>query len=78
MKISKNCQKPQFPYSEKGALKLRWAAPIKPRQIKRSGLFLLDQNGQTRVYRLALGPTDVPVQRKRDSPVEEDDCPHVN
>ena len=78
MKISKNCQKPQFPYSEKGAFELRWAATIKPRQIERSGLFLLDQNGQTRVYRLALGPTDVSVRRKRDSPVEEDDYPRVN
>ena len=74
MKIRKNRRKSQFKNSEKYALKLCRAAMTKSRQIERSGLFLLDQNGQTRVYRLALGPTDVPVRRKRDSPVEEDDC----
>ena len=41
---------------EKGALEFRLAAMTKPRQIKRSGLFLLDRNGQTRVYRLVSGP----------------------
>ena len=40
----------------------------------RSGFFLLDHNGQTWVYRLFSGPTDVQVRKKRDSPMEEDDC----
>ena len=46
MKIRKNRRKSQFRYSEKGALELRRAATTKPRQIERSGLFLLDHNGQ--------------------------------
>ena len=37
-------------------------------------VFLLDLNGQTLVYRLVLGATDVRVRRKRDSLMEEDDC----
>ena len=59
---------------DKGALELFRAATTKPRQIERSGIFLLDHNGQTRVYRLVLGPTDVPLRRKHDSQMEEDDC----
>ena len=59
---------------EKGVLILRLAATINPRKIERSGYFLLDHNGQTRVYRLVLSPPDVRVWRKRDSPMEEDDC----
>ena len=59
---------------EKGAPALRRAAPTKPRQIERSSFFLLDRNEQTRVYRLVSGPFDVPLRRKHDSPMEEDDC----
>ena len=44
-------------------------------QIECSGLFLLDHNGHTRVYRLVSGPPDVWVRRKHDFPMEEDDCP---
>ena len=65
----KNCQKSQFRY-----LELCRAATIKPRQIELSIFFLLDHNKQTRVYRLVLGPLDVWLWRKRDSPMEEDDC----
>ena len=32
---------------EKCALELFWTATIKPRQIERSGFFLLNHNGQT-------------------------------
>ena len=39
-------------------------------------VFLLDHNGQTRVYRLVLGPLDIRLWRKHDSPTKEDDCPH--
>ena len=74
MKIRKNCQKSQFQFLEKGALELCRAATTKLRQIECPGLSLLDHNRQTRVYRLVLGPTDVPLWRKRDSPVEEEDC----
>ena len=45
-------------FFEKCVLKLCRAAMIKPKQIERSGLFLLAHNGQTRVYRLVLGPPD--------------------
>ena len=43
-------------------------------------VFLLDNKGKTRIYRLVSGSFDVPLQRKRDSPMEEDDCapPRVN
>ena len=74
MKIRRNRRKSQFRYLEKGALELYRAATTKPRQIERSGFFLLDHNGQTRVYRLVWGPPDVWVRRKRDSPKEDDDC----
>ena len=60
---------------EKYALELCRTATTKPRQIERSGFFLLDHNGQTWVYRLVSGPPDVRVRRKRNSPMEEDDCP---
>ena len=50
------------------------AATTKPRQIERSSLFLLDHNGKTRIYRLVSGSYDVQLRRKRDSPMEEDDC----
>ena len=40
---------------EKCALELFWTATIKLRQIERSGFFLLNHNGQTRVYRLVSG-----------------------
>ena len=47
MKIRRNRRKSQSRYLEKGALELRRAAMTKPRQIERSGIFLLDHNGQT-------------------------------
>ena len=54
------------------------AATTKPRQIERSSFFLLDHKGKTWIYRLVTGSCDVRLRRKRDSPVEEDDCapPH--
>ena len=60
---------------EKGALELRRATTTKPRQIEYSGLFLMDHNGQTRVYRRVLGPTNVQLRRKPDSLMEEDAWP---
>ena len=51
------------------------AATTKPRQIERSSFFLVDHNDQTRIYRLISGSFDVPLRRKRDSPMGEDDCP---
>ena len=82
MKIRRNRRKSQFRYLEKGALELYRAATTKPRQIERSGFFLLDHNGQDRVYRLVMSPPDVRLWRKRDSKMEEDDCalppPRVN
>ena len=36
--------------------------------------FLLDHNGQTRIYRLVSGSFNVPLRRKHDSPMEEEDC----
>ena len=50
------------------------AATTKPRQLERSGFFLLDHNGKTWIYRLVPGSYDVPLQRKRDSPMGYDDC----
>ena len=66
---------------EKGALKLCRVTKIKLRQIERSGersgehsgYFLLDHNGQTRVYRLVSGPPDVWLRRNHDSLMEDDD-----
>ena len=79
MKIRQFCRKSQFRCLSNGVLELHQAATTKPRRIERSGLLLLDHNGQTRVYRLDLGPADVPLRRKRDSKMEEDDCaPRVN
>ena len=49
-------------------------ATTKPRQIERSTFFLLDHDGQTRIYRLVSGSFDVPLRRKHDSPMEEGDC----
>ena len=74
MKVRKNHRESQFRYLEKGALALCRATTTKPRQIERSSFFLLDHNGQTRVYRLVSGPFDVLLRRKHDSPMEEDDC----
>ena len=51
------------------------AATTKPRQIERSSFFLLDHKGKTRINRLVSGSCDVWLRRKRDSPMEEDDCP---
>ena len=42
-------------FNVEGVLELCWAAPIEPRQIECSGFFLLNHNGQTRVYRLVSG-----------------------
>ena len=79
MKIRKNRRKSQFRYLEKGALELHRAATTKPRQIERSGFFLLDHNGQTRVYRLVPGQPDERLWRKRDFPMKDDDCaPRIN
>ena len=50
------------------------AATTKPRQIERSSFFLLDHNDKTRIYRPVSGSFDVLLRRKRDSPMEEDDC----
>ena len=49
-------------------------------QVRRRPCFLLDHNGQTRVYRLVLGPMNVLLRKKHDYLMEEDDCapPHVN
>ena len=58
LKISKNRRKSQTRYLEKGVLELCWATRIKPRQIERSGYFLLDCNWQTRVYGLVSGQPD--------------------
>ena len=68
-----NCQKSQFHYLKKGLLELCRAATIKPRQIKRSGFLLLDHNGQTQIYRLVSGQSDVWLWRNRDFPTEDDD-----
>ena len=74
MKIRQNRQKSQFRYLEKGALEFYQVATTKPWQIERSGFFLQDHNGHTRVYRLVLSPPDVRLWRKRISQMEEDDC----
>ena len=58
MKIRKNRRKYQLRYLKKGALELYRAATTKPRQIERSVFFLVDHNGQTRVYRLVSGQPD--------------------
>ena len=50
------------------------AATTKPGQIECSSFFLLDHNNKTRIYRLVSGSFDVPLQRKCDSPKQEDDC----
>ena len=51
------------------------AATTNPGQIERSSFFLLDHNDKTRIYRLVPGSFDVPLRRKRDSPMGYDDCP---
>ena len=69
MKIRQNRQKSQFRYLEKGALELHWAAMTKPRQIGRSGFFLLDHNRQTQIYRLVRGPLAVWLRSPPHSPL---------
>ena len=64
-KIAENCQK------NKGVLELCWAAAIKPRKIEGSVFFLLDHNGQTRVYRLVSDQQDERLWRKRDFPMSK-------
>ena len=54
-----NRLKSQFCYLKKGVLELCRATTIKPRKIKHSGFFILDQKGQTWIYRLVWGPTEV-------------------
>ena len=54
-------------FFEKCVLELCRTAMIKPRQIECSGLFLLDHNGQTQIYRLVSGQWD-------DFPTEDDGC----
>ena len=78
MKIRQNRRKSHFRYLEKGALKLCRAVMTKPKKIDRSVFFLLDNNGQNRVYRLVSGRADVPLRRKRDSPMENDCPPPLN
>ena len=51
-KIGQKLQKCQIRYLEKEVFELCRAAKINERQIERSEFILLDQNGQTRVYRL--------------------------
>ena len=60
-------------FFEKCVLELCRTAMIKPRQIERSGFFLLDHNGQTRIYRLVSGQLDACLWRNRDFPTEDDD-----
>ena len=74
-KIGKNHGKSQICYFEKEVLKLCRAAMIKPRQIECSGFFLLDHNGQSRVYILVSGQPDEWLWRKHDFPMKDDDCP---
>ena len=49
------------------------AATTKTGQIERSSFFLLDHKGKTRIYRLVSGSFEVPLRRKRDSPMGDDD-----
>ena len=72
-KIVENHRKSQFCFLEKVGLELCQAATVEPRQIVRSVFFLLDQNSQTRVYRLVSGLPDAQLRRNRDSPMEDDD-----
>ena len=60
-------------FFEKCVLELFRTAMIKPRQIERSGFFLLDHNGQIRIYRLVSGQSDAWLWRNRDFLTEEDD-----
>ena len=59
---------------KKGILEFRRTATIKPRQIELSGFFLLEHNGQTQVYRLFSGQSDIQLWRKRDFPTKDDVC----
>ena len=58
-KSAKIVKKNQFRHLEKGVIELFRGAMIKARQIERSVFFLLSHNGNTRVYRLGSGTTDV-------------------
>ena len=53
--------------------KLLKLAPLRPSLVRLANFFQLEDNGQTLLYRLVSGPTNVPL--RRDSPIEEDDCP---
>ena len=57
----------------KGVIELCQAATIKPRQIECSGFFVVDHNGQTRVYRLVSGQPDEQLWRQCDFPIKDDD-----
>ena len=60
-------------FLEKCVLELCRTAMIKPRHLERSGFFLLDHNGQTRIYRLVLGQSDAWLWRNRDFQTDDDD-----
>ena len=53
---------------EKGLLALHRTATLQPRKIERPGFFLLDHNGQTWIYRLVWGPTEVRFWRNCNFP----------
>ena len=62
LRYFENRQKSQFSYWEKGVLKICTAATIKPRQIERSGFFLLDQMDSS--LQTGLGSTRCSVAEK--------------
>ena len=58
---------------EKCAFELCRTATIKPRQIEFSVFFLLDNNGQTRIYIQVSGKSDAWLWRNCDFPTEDED-----
>ena len=72
-----NFAKSLFRYLEKRVLELCLAATIKPRQIERSGFFYWTKTDKLEFtdYTLVLSLPDVRLWRKRNSQMEEDDCP---
>ena len=60
-------------FFEKCVLELCQTAMIKPRQIERSVFFLLDHNGQTRIYRLVSGQSDAWLWKNHHFTTEDDD-----
>ena len=67
MDFFKNLRKSQFRLWKKGVLELSRAARIKPRQIERSGFFLLDTNGSLRKVKKFNGmfPTKKKIQESQ-------------